>query len=315
MSNKLQLPPLQALVVFEAAARHGNFTAAANELGLSQPAVSQRIQEIEKLVNVALFERRHRGVQLTESGNALYQIVSSSLNDIQEQLERTRAARSVLRIDTDMGFASYWLLPRLDAIQALIPGVDVQISTSPNDYNFRDSNAHLAIYFGNGNWPGTQVQRLFPEEVVPVCNQEIGDKLAANFHPRALLDYPLLKLPETRPQRWLTWEDWFRHHQVSYQGRNASRTFNAYSLVMQAAVEGQGIALGWRPLISHFLEKKQLVVCGPDMRTDRGYYLISATAKPLSPQQEKVKSWLLDEAWRFYQQQSLVKNSGIKFEV
>ena len=177
MAGKLQLPPLQALVVFEAAARLGNFTAAGNELGLSQPAVSQRIQMLENLINSPLFERRHRGVQLTESGNSLYLIVRSSLLEISEQFERTRLQRNVLRIDTDMGFASYWLLPRMERLQALIPGVEVQITTSPNDYNFRDSNADLAIYFGHGNWAGTQSQRLFPEIVIPVCNQKIKQEL------------------------------------------------------------------------------------------------------------------------------------------
>ncbi|MEI7375018.1 LysR substrate-binding domain-containing protein [Dickeya chrysanthemi] len=299
MAGKLELPPLQALIVFEAAARLGNFTAAGNELGLSQPAVSQRIQSLENLVNSPLFERRHRGVQLTESGNNLYLIVHASLVEISEQLERTRRQRNVLRIDTDMGFASYWLLPRMERLQTLIPGVEVQITTSPNDYNFRDSNADLAIYFGHGNWPGTQSQRLFPEIVFPVCNQQIARELGESATPASLLNFPLLKLPDTRPQRWMTWEDWFRQHQVYGQNHTASRTFNAYSLVIQAALEGQGIALGWQPLIAPFLADKQLVPCGPVQRTDRGYYLISAGAKPISNQQEKVKTWLLDEAWGF----------------
>ncbi|WP_312947994.1 LysR substrate-binding domain-containing protein [Superficieibacter sp.] len=300
MAGKLQLPPLQVLVVFEAAARHGNFTAAGSELGLSQPAVSQRIQLLESLLDAPLFERRHRGVQLTEAGNSLYHIVRSSLNDISEQLERTRHQRSVLRIDTDMGFASYWLMPRMNAIQALIPGVEVQVSTSPNDYNFRDSNAPLTICFGGGNWPGAQAQRLFPENVVPVCNQHIKRELGDNPDPAALLRFPLLKLPDTRPQRWLTWEDWFRQQRLQPGDIIASRTFNAYSLVVQATLEGQGIALGWRPLIAPLLASGELAVCGPEMRTERGYFLISSATKPLSPQQQKVKSWLLDEAWNFH---------------
>lgn len=302
MAGKLQLPPLQALVVFEAAARLGNFTAAGNELGLSQPAVSQRIQSLENRLNAPLFERRHRGVKLTEAGSSLYLIVRNSLNDISEQLERTRHQRSVLRIDTDMGFASYWLLPRLERLQALIPGVEVQVTTSPNDYNFRDSSADLAIYFGQGTWPGAQTQRLFPEIVFPVCNQKVKQSLPATITPEHLLAQPLLKLPETRPQRWLTWEDWFRLHQVSGQSHSASRTFNAYSLVVQAALDGQGIALGWLPLIAPFIASKQLVQCGPQVRTERGYYLISASTKPGSAQQEKVKAWLLDEAWGFHEQ-------------
>jgi len=300
MAEKLELPPLQALVVFEAAARLGNFTAAGNELGLSQPAVSQRIQMLENNLHTALFERRHRGVQLTESGHSLYLIVRSSLNDISEQLARTRRQRNILRIDTDMGFASYWLLPRLERLQALIPGVEVQVTTSPNDYNLRDNHAELAIYFGQGNWPGTQAQRLFPEIVFPVCNQQLKSEMANKPCAEALLNQPLLKLPETRPQRWMTWEDWFRHHQIFTPGLRASRTFNAYSLVIQAALEGQGVALGWQPLIAPFIASRQLVQCGPQVRTERGYYLISASHKPLSGQLESVKSWLLDEAWNLH---------------
>lgn len=306
MAGKLQLPPLQALVVFEAAARHGNFTAAGNELGLSQPAVSQRIQMLENLLNGPLFERRHRGVQLTVSGNALYQIVRTSLIDISEQIERTRYQRSTLRIDTDMGFASYWLMPRMNALQALIPGVEVQVSTSPHDYNFRDNNAHLAIYFGNGNWPGTHAQKLFPEDVIPVCNYDVMQKIGSDPAAETLLNYPLLKLPETRPQRWLTWEDWFHAQGVALPAQAGSRTFNAYSLVIQAALEGQGIALGWRPLISALLANQQLFVCGAQVRTERGYYLISAGNKPASAQQEKVTRWLLDEAWNFHHHTALL---------
>lgn len=306
MADKLQLPPLQALVVFEAAARLGNFTAAGNELGLSQPAVSQRIQTLESRLNAPLFERRHRGVQLTEAGHSLYLIVRSSLNDISEQLERTRRKRNVLRIDTDMGFASYWLLPRMERLQALIPGVEVQVTTSPNDYNFRDSNADLAIYFGQGNWPATQTQRLFPEVVFPVCNPEIKQALGQHNRAEALLSHPLLKLPETHPQRWMTWEDWFHQQQIYGQSHSESRTFNAYSLVIQAALEGQGIALGWQPLITPFIRNRQLVQCGPQVRTERGYYLISASNKPASVQQEKIKAWLLDEAWGFHEQATTI---------
>lgn len=299
MATKLQLPPLQALVVFEAAARHANFTAAGNELGLSQPAVSQRIHALEEMVNTPLFERQHRGVQLTESGHGLYQIVRTSLSEISEQIERTRHQRNVLRIDTDMGFASFWLLPRMDKIQDIIPCLEVQISTSPNDYNHRDNHAHLAIYFGNGAWPGAQAQMLFPEEVVPVCNQLIMDKLSPNLTPDNLLNFPLLRLPETRPKRWLTWDDWFSHHRINLPGYTASRLFNAYSLVIQAAIEGQGIALGWRPLIDPLLKNEQLHICGPEIRTDRGYYLITPANSAIpSAHQNKVSQWLLNEAWQ-----------------
>lgn len=303
MANTFRLPPLQALTVFEAAARHLNFTAASQELGSSQPAVSQRINLLETQLGAKLFERRHRGVALTDTGEQLYQIVRASLQDISQQLEKIqlKKQRDVLRIDTDMGFASYWLLPRLDQLQSLIPNVDVQISTSPNEFSLRDSTAHLGISFGDGQIPGCRSDMLFPELVVPVCSPVFFQQRGRPAAPRDLLSLPLLNLPATLPRRWLSWPDWFRGQRLEPDDGVTSLTFNAYSLVIQAALKGQGVALGWKPLVDQFLENGELVACGPELKSGRGYYLIQPDRGNNHLLYQKVKKWLISESFSFKQ--------------
>lgn len=302
MSAINRLPSLPALIFFEAAARHLNFTAAAEELGTSQPAVSQRINQLERELGVALFERRHRGVLLTPEGDRLYHIVYSSLTDISQQIEKIKKkkTRDTLRIDTDMGFASYWLLPRLDKLQRLMPDVDVQISTSPNDFNLRDSHANLSITFGNGHWPGCHSEKLFPELVVPVCTPEFIRRYGPLDTPQSLLKVPLLNLPETNPSRWLTWYDWFGSQRIILDNSVASLTFNAYSLLIEAALKGKGVALGWMPLVGQLLDDGELVIpCGPEVKTERGYYLIQSQRDSESALYHRVKEWLINESFSF----------------
>jgi putative choline sulfate-utilization transcription factor len=286
MSGKSRLPPLQALAIFEAAARHLNFTAASQELGSSQPAVSQRIGLLEAQLGTPLFERRHRGVALTETGEQLYQIVRASLREINQQIDKIqhKKQRDSLRIDTDMGFAGYWLLPRLNQLQALIPNVDVQITTSPNAFSLRDSNAHMAISFGDGQ----------------VCSPSFFQGHGRPDDAASLLRLPLLNLPDPHPTRWLSWSDWFARQQVEPDQGVTSLTFNAYTLVIQAALKNQGIALGWRPLVDPFLASGELVVCGPECKTDRGYYLIQPAQNIDNMLCLQVKEWLINEAQRSY---------------
>jgi putative choline sulfate-utilization transcription factor len=302
MSGKSRLPPLQALAIFEAAARHLNFTAASQELGSSQPAVSQRIGLLEAQLGTPLFERRHRGVALTETGEQLYQIVRASLREINQQIDKIqhKKQRDSLRIDTDMGFAGYWLLPRLNQLQALIPNVDVQITTSPNAFSLRDSNAHMAISFGDGQVAGCRSDKLFQEWAAPACSPSFFQGHGRPDDAASLLRLPLLNLPDPHPTRWLSWSDWFARQQVEPDQGVTSLTFNAYTLVIQAALKNQGIALGWRPLVDPFLASGELVVCGPECKTDRGYYLIQPAQNIDNMLCLQVKEWLINEAQRSY---------------
>src|SRR5438552_16723517 len=172
MAKLRRLPPLQTLAFFEAAARHLNFTAAAQELGSSQPAVSQRIGLLEEDLGVPLFKREHRGVSLSADGVHLVEAVHESLGGIGDAVAkiRSRRTRQVLTVATDFGFAAYWLMPRLAALRELVPNLDVRIVTSQNEFDIRGEPVDVAIAFGPGHWPGCAAQALFPEIVMPVSS-------------------------------------------------------------------------------------------------------------------------------------------------
>ena len=147
MATPRRLPPLQSLVFFEAAVRHLSFTAAALELGTSQPAVSQRIGLLEEDLGVPLFKRGHRGVSLTADGLQLFNAVRDSLGGIGEAAAsiRARRARQVLTVATDFGFAAYWLMPRLAALRALVPNLDVRIVTTQDPFDIRGEPVDIAV--------------------------------------------------------------------------------------------------------------------------------------------------------------------------
>lgn len=300
MAKHNRLPPLQALVYFESAARHTSFTAAARELGTTQPAVSQRVTQLEQDLGTELFERLHRGVQLTTHGLQLFHIVADCLRNIGSEAEiiRLKSKKNRMHIATDMGFATYWLLPRITALTTLLPGVDIQISTSAEEFRHKDNPADIAILFGDGHWSGCQADKLFPEMVIPVCSP-----CYARDHgtPRTLGDYAnhrLLSLPESHPKRWMDWPEWFSVQDAELPHTLSPITLNAYSLVIQAALQGQGVALGWFPLVNDLLARGELIKTATQrVTTQRGYYLVRPSHGIYSSHHDKIRGWLLDEAF------------------
>ncbi|GGX88560.1 LysR family transcriptional regulator [Massilia dura] len=289
--------PLQSLVLFASAVRHLNFTQVAEEYGTTQPAVSQRIAALEKHLGTALFRRAHRGVALTPEGAALYDSVCDHLAAIQTAVERvrTRKLREVLTVATDFAFANFWLMPRLAAFQELRPELDVRIVTSQNGFDIRGEPVDLAISFGTGHWPGCNAQRLLPEVVVPVCSPA----LLARHGPATAHDVmrmPLLHLESSGPVRWLTWQDWGLGHGVAEAGQGQSLTLGNYPLVIQAAVSGRGVALGWRPLVDDLLRDGQLASPPlPELATPRGYYLVRPHGREAGRALDSLRDWIVAE--------------------
>jgi putative choline sulfate-utilization transcription factor len=277
MADIKQLPPLQALVFFEAAARHQNFTAAAQELGATQPAVSQRVSWLEEDLGVALFKRQHRGVALTAEGLRLFEAVREGLSVIGDATAELRASRSqpVLTVATDFGFAAYWLMPRLSALRELVPDLDVRIVTSQSGFDIRKEPVDVAISFGAGPWPGCEAEPLFPEVVRPVCSPAFAEQHGLTGQAAALSGLPLLHLEQPAPARWLSWPDWFALHGLPVSHGHHDLTFNNYPLVIQAAMIGQGVALGWSPLVDELLAAGQLLAAvAQPAQTERGYFLV-----------------------------------------
>ncbi|SAL77261.1 LysR family transcriptional regulator [Caballeronia peredens] len=293
-----RLPPMQALLMFESAARLASFTAAARELGSTQPAVSQRVVQLEESLGAALFERGHRGVTLTEDGVRLFDAVRQGLDVIRAATAdiRARRAQRTLTLSTDFGFATYWLMPRLPQFKALMPDVDVRIITSQSMPSVSGDHADVVIVFGDtqADWGPRSAVKLFAECVVPVCSPAL---IAGETKPCTaadLLALPLLHLEPTFPERWLSWNAWFDAHGLAAPPTHGGFTFNSYALVTHAAVMGQGVALGWAPLIDELIATGQLVALSEaPLVTERGYVLV--TAREPSSAVRAFSEWLLDE--------------------
>ncbi|MFM0397345.1 choline sulfate utilization transcriptional regulator [Paraburkholderia phytofirmans] len=298
MSRQDRLPPMQALTMFESAARLASFTAAARELGSTQPAVSQRVVQLEETLGTPLFERGHRGVTLTEDGERLFEAVRHALDTIRLATSEIRARRTpqTLTLSTDFGFATYWLMPRLSQFKALMPDVDVKIITSQSVFDPSHDQADIAIAFGDehADWTARGVVKLFPERVTPVCSPAFLAAHPSLRAPADLLNLPLLHLEPTQPARWLSWADWFAAHELDAPAAHRGITFNSFTLVAHAAIMGQGVALGWAPLVDELLATGQLVeLFEPPVVTERGYLLV--TQRAATPVVSAFRHWLLGE--------------------
>nr|WP_315202409.1 LysR substrate-binding domain-containing protein [uncultured Albidiferax sp.] len=314
MAAPRRLPPLQSLVFFEAAVRHLSFTAAAQELGTSQPAVSQRIGLLEEDLGVPLFKRGHRGVSLTADGLQLFNAVRDSLGGIGDAAAsiRARRARQVLTVATDFGFAAYWLMPRLAALRALVPNLDVRIVTTQDPFDIRGEPVDIAVAFGAGQWPGCTAQALFPEIVVPVCSPGFWAAHDLTGQAADLAKLPLLHLESAEPLRWLGWQNWLARHGVASTGESHDLTLNNYPLVIQAAIAGQGLALGWTPLVDDLVRNGQLVAAfAQPTTTAHGYFLVEPTAQRTPEPVQRFRQWMVGECAQALAHSPLLDKKGL----
>ncbi len=288
-----RLPPFSTLTAFDAAVRHGTLTRAARELNVSQPAVSRRIAALERDLGTAVFVRSHRPLTLTAQGRRLFEVLRASLSRLEETVDEIRAthARNTVVIGADPGFASFWLLPRLPALQAAFPELSLRILTGDLS---RDRDAlDLAIAFGPGTH--THVGRLLGEDVFAVAGPAYlaGRRLPLSV--AEIREQRLLHL-EDPEDRWYSWKSWFAQlRQPPADPPVEPMQFNDYSLLIRAALAGQGVALGWAGLIDSLLENGTLVrISRESVRSERGYFLACADPKNVSAR--AVADWLLEAA-------------------
>ncbi|WP_170984535.1 LysR substrate-binding domain-containing protein [Rhodoligotrophos defluvii] len=261
MVNYLKhLPRLTRLRMFEAAARLQSFTLAAQELNVTQAAVSQQVRTLEQELGVTLFVRLHRGLDLTEQGQELFRTVSTALGQIATVAENMRAASRppVIRVGVTFAVATFWLIPRLPAFRAAHPELDVHLIATDRGFDSVADQVDIGVAFGDGAWAGFTPTLLKESTVFPVCSPDY-----AAAHPEMhgvddLLNQMLLSMEDDRPGR-LDWGEWFAR--LGIDGSRASRTlkFNSHPLVIQAACEGQGVALGWTLLTDDLIASGRLV--------------------------------------------------------
>jgi putative choline sulfate-utilization transcription factor len=290
---------LDTLRTFEAAARHCSFTAAAMELGTTQPAISQQIKRLEGQLKLRLFDRVYRGIALTETGHRLYQQVAEGLHCIESGLLEAASYghHEVLQVATDFAFAAYWLMPRLHRFHQVHPQVDVSIVTSERTQAMLRSDTDIAILFGDGRVPGHgKSQWLFNEEVFPVCSPGLLKAHALPLPPAALRNLPLLHLRSGAGNRWFDWAGLFQALNIPSAPAPGQLRFDNYTLLIQAAIGGQGVAIGWRHLVDDLIE--QGLLCRPvaaSVRSALGYHLVLPPRKRRGRMIDRFVEWLIAE--------------------
>jgi LysR family transcriptional regulator, glycine cleavage system transcriptional activator len=298
MHSKLyDVPPLDPLLAFEAAARNLSFTRAGEELFITQSAVSRQVQQLEAHLGVKLFERRTRALLLTQPGQIFYRAVKASLeilHDSARKLRGTPAANAVV-VTTTPGFASLWLIPRLTNFTSRHPGVDVRISAVNEVIDLERAGVDLAIrYVSAGNAFGGR--RLFGETVFPVCSPQLAANTAKPLRvPADLAHHVLLNLDDPRAA-WLDWQLWFHALGLGDVQPAGTLHFSHYDQLIQSAVAGQGVALGRHPLVRRLLREKKLTApFKQDVAWSRAYFLIESTTARAKPQVRDFATWLFEE--------------------
>jgi DNA-binding transcriptional LysR family regulator len=292
-----QLPPLDLLLAFEAAARHLSFTRAAEELHITQSAVSRQIQALEESLAGRLFERRTRALLLTENGQRLYQVVQEVLTDLHEatlKLRGATAARTVT-VTTTPGFASLWLIPRLNGYLEAHKGVDVRISATYDTVDLERDGVDLAIRYTSADEMKGQ-RPLFEEEVIPVCSPALAADPARPLRVPADLHAHVLLHSDDSQYSWMEWNIWLHAHGLRDLNPAGALQFNQYDQLVQAAVNGQGVALGRLPLLRRLLREKTLVApFRKSVVSTRGYYVVRSSRAAGKQDVADFQAWLLEE--------------------
>jgi DNA-binding transcriptional LysR family regulator len=297
-SQHWQLPPLELLLAFEAAARHLSFTKAAGELFLTQSAISRQIQALEESLGGRLFERRTRALLLTEKGQVYYKVVQEVLQQLDDTTRKLRdavAARTVT-ISTTPGFASLWLIPRLNGYLQGHPGVDVRISATYKMVHLEQDGVDLAIRYSRAD--SMRVEKpLFEEEVIPMCSPALAADPARPLRaPADLRAHTLLHQEDSRAS-WLEWNLWLHAHGLHDLKPAGALHFSQYDQLIQAAINGQGVALGRLPLLRRALRDKQLVTpFRKSVASACGYYLVRSARAAGKPDVVAFEAWLVEEA-------------------
>ncbi len=287
MARLRELPPLRALRVFEAAARHQNYTHAATELSLTHGAVSHQIQRLQDELGLRLFERDGRQMRLTEGGRQLAEDVRAALESLADSVRRLRERSSAhtLTVSVLPSFAAAWLVDRLGDFLSRNPDIEFTLQSSRALADFGKDGVDLAIRYGEGPWPGLVCEKILDDAIFPVCSPRFRDgDLPRNAND--LLDAPLLRLKSRE------WEHWFAALGIVAPIRGP--VFDDTELSLQAAIRGQGIALGRRSLVADKLRSGALVEPFAQRVAARSaYYLVHPPSPNLRASVHRFREWLL----------------------
>jgi LysR family transcriptional regulator, glycine cleavage system transcriptional activator len=288
-----RLPPLNALKAFEAAARHESFTRAAEELCVTQGAVSHQVKALEAELAIKLFNRERQRLIITEAGRDYLAVVRDALDRIAVGTERLlqRQSAGVLTVSTSPDFAAKWLVHRLGHFVEAHAGIDLRVSATMHHVDFAREDVDMAVRHGDGNWPGLDAVQLSAEQLFAICSPKLlsGRRLGK---PADLLKFPLIHL-DSRAD----WAKWLRAAGMSDDNVRHGPVLNRASMVIDAAINGQGIALARTTLAAWDLINGRLVrPFSESLRLSKTYWIVCPKATANVPKIVTFRDWLLAEA-------------------
>ncbi|QIO06077.1 LysR substrate-binding domain-containing protein [Acinetobacter shaoyimingii] len=302
------IPSLQGLLCFEAAAKHLSYTFASQELFITQSAVSRQIQQLEQFLGLSLFTRTRHGVELTPAGQQYYKSIKPLLLGIEQSTLDVMSHKGLggtLKLGVVPTFATRWLLPKLHRFNANHPEITVHLETSTKPFLFNEHIFDAAIYAGTqqqiDHWPGTQTHFLMKEDVVPVCSPQ----LIQQYFPHAqmvddfsydLTDDQLIQLPLLQQTtRHGIWQEWFEMCQIPHPKPYDGQRHELFSMLAVAAHHHMGMALIPQMLIEQELIKKELVIASRRrLEGVRSYYLVHSSQE-ITPIIQKFVDWIKQE--------------------
>jgi len=289
-----RLPPLNSMRAFEAAARHLSFTMAAAELNVTQAAVSHQIKALEERLGMPLFRRLNRALLLTDAGQTLYPATNNAFDILATAIDRLHRHDKTgeLTITTMDSLAASWLVPRLGRFQKAHPDIDIRITMSDAMVDFARENVDMAIRYGLGDWPGVFVERLMAEEMFPVCAPSLLQSGPPLKTPADLKHHALL-----HDDMRIDWRMWLMAAGVTQVDATRGVSYQHSNLVVQAAEQGDGVALARSVLVSNSLAKGRLIKpFDLSLPVNYAYYVVCPHGNEQRPKIEKFRRWLAHEA-------------------
>ncbi len=297
-----RLPSLDLIRSFEAAARHLSFTKAAAELYVTQSAVSRSIKTLEDHLGVALFHRRHRGLALSEPGQLLYRAAADVMERLRETSRRIRqsAAGHMVTVTSTISFAAMWLVPRLPEFREAHPDVEVRIAAANEMSDLEREGIDVAVRYCTPKAVAEGALELFGEHVFPVCSPKLLKRGAAHplKRPEDLRHQVMLHLEEARSLApWLQWNVWLEVMKQKDIVPAGVLRFSHYDQMIQAAIDGQGVALGRSPLVRRLIKQGKLAAPFESKSvSSRAYFVLTAAGAAARPEVQRFIGWLAQTA-------------------
>jgi LysR family glycine cleavage system transcriptional activator len=294
--------PLNGLRAFEAAARHLSFKKAAEELHVTPAAVGHQVKRLEDNLGVALFRRLNRALQLTPAAEASLADIEEGFDKLSAAVDRlrTRETKQVLTATVAPSFAAKWLIPRLDRFRADHPGVSVRMDTSLTELDLEREGIDVGIRFGDGHYPGLRIDRFMDECLIPVCSPALSNGDTPIHSPGDLKRHSLLHIEgDTSDRSFSGWSDWLKAANCTEVASTPGPRFTQSIMAVQAAIEGQGVALAPNSIVADDLQAGRLVRLFQDLagtRTNYGWYIVSPVSLADREIVKAFRKWIISEA-------------------